>query len=206
MSSEVNILVTQRADYIADVGENRISLDIEWFNFLLKCGFTVFPAAPTVLGVVQQLESLDLDGIVLTGGESLVSCGGSNSERDEMEAMLLDYSANQKLPLLGVCRGMQHILQSLGVPLVKVEGHVVASQTVGSRWGDLQVNSYHNFGATTKSVLERSILEMLAWSDDGIVKAVRHRTLPWTGCMWHPERRNPFCPMDVKLFREVFCA
>ena len=58
------------------------------------------------------------DGIILTGGEDInplqyndtinfAVCGDINYERDTLERKLFDFAFKNKLPLIGVCRGMQ---------------------------------------------------------------------------------------------------
>ena len=58
------------------------------------------------------------DGIILTGGEdinpleyndtiNLAVCGDINYQRDTLERKLFDFAFENKLPLIGVCRGMQ---------------------------------------------------------------------------------------------------
>jgi len=58
------------------------------------------------------------DGIILTGGEdinplqyndttNLKVCGDINYQRDTLERKLFDFAMENKIPLIGVCRGMQ---------------------------------------------------------------------------------------------------
>ena len=58
------------------------------------------------------------DGIILTGGEdinpleyndtsNIKVCGKINFSRDTLERKLFDFAFKNKLPLVGVCRGMQ---------------------------------------------------------------------------------------------------
>ena len=58
------------------------------------------------------------DGIILTGGEdinplqyndtiNLAVCGTINHQRDTLERKLFDFAFENKIPLIGVCRGMQ---------------------------------------------------------------------------------------------------
>ena len=58
------------------------------------------------------------DGIILTGGEdinpleyndtiNIKVCGPINYSRDTLERKLFDYAFDNKIPLVGVCRGMQ---------------------------------------------------------------------------------------------------
>ena len=44
----------------------------------------------------------------------------------------------------------------------------------------------------------------LAYSDDGEIEAIRHKTLPWEGWMWHPERNAPFAKEDLKNITRIF--
>ena len=60
------------------------------------------------------------DGIIITGGEdinplfyndtlNLKLCGDIDHRRDTLEKKLLDYAFENKIPLIGVCRGMQMV-------------------------------------------------------------------------------------------------
>ena len=60
------------------------------------------------------------DGIIITGGEdinpllyndtsNLKVCGDIDHRRDTLEKKLFDYAFENKIPLIGVCRGMQMI-------------------------------------------------------------------------------------------------
>ncbi|MEE2953823.1 MAG: gamma-glutamyl-gamma-aminobutyrate hydrolase family protein [Bacteroidota bacterium] len=68
----------------------------------------------------KNIDSILLlaDGIILTGGEdinplmynntsNLKVCGKINFSRDTLEKRLFDFAFDNKIPLIGVCRGMQ---------------------------------------------------------------------------------------------------
>jgi putative glutamine amidotransferase len=158
----------------------------------------LLPNSPEV--ALALCRESGIAGLVLTGGNDLATLGGDAPERDAVERALLDWAEPRALPVLGVCRGMQVIQQRFAVPLRQVEGHVAAHQVVRIDGGSREVNSYHRFGAFES----RPPLDVWAVADDGVVKAVRHFTLPVTGIMWHPERLSPFARADVDLFRRVF--
>ena len=65
------------------------------------------------------------DGIILTGGEdinplqyndtvNLAVCGDFDLSRDTLERKLFDFAFKNKVPLIGVCRGMQMMNVSTG--------------------------------------------------------------------------------------------
>lgn len=194
------VAVTQRVWVVPERPERRDCLDQAWPQFLSACGLLPL-ALPNVVEVALALcEEARIAGLVLTGGNDLAALGGDAPERDAVEHVLLDLADRRGLPVLGVCRGMQLIQQRFAVPLRRVEGHVAAQQTISIEGRLEVVNSYHCYGAFDT----RAPLEAWAVADDGVVKAVRHRSRPITGIMWHPERRTPFAPMDVALFRRTF--
>lgn len=192
--------VTQRVVVVAHRGERRDALDQRWTPFLAACGLLSVPIPNHPPTAEALAEDLRLDGLLLTGGNSLVELGGDAPERDETERALVDWARHRRRPILGVCRGMQFVQRLFDVPLEHVPGHVCARQTV--RIGDSVevVNSYHEFGTRSSA----GGLEVWAMAEDGVVEAVRHGSEPLTGIMWHPERIDPFRAQDVALFTRVF--
>lgn len=47
-------------------------------------------------------------------------------------------------------------------------------------------------------------MESWSHSDDGVIKAIRHRNRPVVGIMWHPERYTRPRISDQKLFYSLF--
>jgi putative glutamine amidotransferase len=196
------VAVTQRVSIVPAFGERRDCLDQAWPQFLRACGLgpLVLPnVADVALGLFQNA---DVAGLLLTGGNDLVPLGGDAPERDATENALMDAAQARRLPILGVCRGMQIIQHRHAIPLLRVEGHVTPRQTIRIDNEPMEVNSYHRFAALTS----RPPLEVWAVASDGVIKAVRHEDRSTTGIMWHPERNIPFAGTDVALFRRVFKA
>ena len=194
------IAVTQRVDTSNPHNERRDALDQRWNDFLQHCDLipVLVPNHPHTLR--QLMKQTSPSGILLTGGNSLQKYGGTAPERDETENLLLQYSIDNKLPAIGVCRGMQVIQNFFGVPLVKVGGHVTPNQVIVMETREYTVNSYHDYGAfdTTDE------LSVVAKAQDDVIEAIRHRSLPMHGIMWHPERCDPFRKEDIQLFRKIF--
>jgi gamma-glutamyl-gamma-aminobutyrate hydrolase PuuD len=194
------VAITQRVSIVTQYSERRDCLDQAWPRFLAVCGLMPL-ALPNVIEVAMALcTDADVSGLVLTGGNDLEALGGDAPERDSVEKALLDLAERRGLPVLGVCRGMQLIQQRCGIPLRRVEGHVVQQQVISVDGEPKEVNSYHCFGAYES----RPPLDVWAVAPDGVVEAIRHSGRAITGIMWHPERCAPFSPADVALFRQVF--
>jgi N5-(cytidine 5'-diphosphoramidyl)-L-glutamine hydrolase len=196
------IAITQRVSVIAAYGERRDCLDQSWTKFLTACGLLAIPIPNVIEAALNLCEKFAIAGLVLTGGNDLAELGGDAPERDTVENALLDLAEKRRLPVLGVCRGMQVIQRRFAIPLGRVEDHVANNQIIKINGKPKQVNSYHHFAARES----RAPIDVWAVADDGVVKAIRHSSQPVTGIMWHPERNTPFSQDDITLFREVFRA
>lgn len=205
-----NIAVTQRVDAIADYDERRDAIDQRWSAFLLKAG--LWPIlVPNLMDYAHTLITKEhIDGVLLTGGNSLLPYGGDAPERDQVERFLLEWAIGNDIPVLGVCRGMQGIQNYFHNKLVQVTGHVATRLTleltgkgrlasIVSKYHD--VNAFHTYGATNV----RGELVSVAQSPDGISMAIEHFDKQVYGIMWHSEREAPFKDEDISLFKFIFC-
>lgn len=187
------IYVSQRVDIINN--ERRDSYSQEWNLLAEACGFLpVF--VPNSVNILDRLISkIRPEGIILTGGNDLMEYNGNAPERDTVEKALIKYAENLNIPLLGICRGMQMILNYYGIMLERIEGHVDTNHNLST--GKI-VNSYHNWGCT--ECMEP--LEVISCSRDGCVEEVIHNThRKIRGIMWHPERYNPLRKDDIEMIR-----
>lgn len=194
------VAITQRVAIDPRHGERRDCLDQRWAEFLLACELVGVPVPNTPGAALALLESVPLAGVVLTGGNDLAAYGGDAPERDTTENALIDRADETKLPVFGVCRGMQVVQHRFGIPLHRVEGHVTPRQTISIAGAATEVNSFHNIGTTEN----RPPLEVWAVADDRTIKAVQHPNGRLTAIMWHPERLSPFAARDIALFRRFF--
>lgn len=194
--------ISQRFDRIDGRDEARDALDYHWSEFLWELGILAIPLPTGIPDHEEYFAELKLDGFILSGGNDI----GTAPQRDALESAVLVFAGKKKLPVLGVCRGMQFINHYLGGSLVEVTGHVATRHPLeGTMVADRisnEVNSYHNL-AITKPTLGQS-LQVMASCDDGVVEAFKHSEFPWMGIMWHPERELPFSEDDQKLIRDFF--
>ena len=194
------VAVTQRVVVVPQYGERRDALDQRWTSFLAACGYLILPVPNDGDAARALVAGTRACGLLLTGGNDLCALGGDAPERDATERSLLEWSLERGLPVLGVCRGMQVVQDYWHVPLRRVAGHVAPVQTITVNGHREHVNSYHGVG-TTDTVQE---LDVWATADDGVVEAVRHRSEPVVGVMWHPERFAEFRREDIELVRRTF--
>ncbi|PCK33410.1 gamma-glutamyl-gamma-aminobutyrate hydrolase family protein [Pseudoalteromonas piscicida] len=194
--------LTQRVDISVPHGERRDAIDQKWYSFCQACGVTPV-LLPNDINVCKALlSSLDLKGIILTGGNSPVAYGGNAPERDELELFLVEHSITKKIPLVGVCRGMQMLQMINGEKLVKIDGHITSSQIITLKGVPYETNSFHTLG----TYVCNPPWSVEACSDDGVIKAIRHEKYPLYGIMWHPERTQPFSSCDLNFFRGLFLS
>ena len=203
------IAVTQRVDMISSREERRDALDQRWISFLQTINLLSILVPNNISYVQQLIEEKSIDGILLTGGNSLVKYGGDAPERDEVEKLLIGFAYSKNLPLLGVCRGMQMIQDYFNNSLCEVDGHVAARHSlivheglkmssVVKRFKD--VNAFHEYG-THK--VEGDLLKV-ANSHDNVVMAIEHKEKYIFGVMWHSERELSCNKNDQYMFKEIF--
>ena len=203
--------ITQRIELVADYGEKRVCLDQNWGRLLLTAGLLPLPLFNLESNMQTYFETLHLDGLILSGGNDIATITGAVNpapERDLFESRLLQHCSNEKLPVIGVCRGAQLLNQYCGGEVVSVQGHVRTRHQINwsdrsdYKYIDREVNSYHNYGITSQSLGDQ--LRVLAKTIDDTIEAFVHESLPWLGIMWHPEREPMFSSQDMKIFKDIF--
>lgn len=194
--------ISQRVDPYPGRNETRDALDQRWATLLWTLDIILVPLPNLCPAAPSYFKALELDGFILSGGNDI----GEMPERDGLEAEVLKFAGRNGQPVLGVCRGMQFMNSFLGGTLEEVSGHIATSHPISGPLTDTNkyqnVNSYHGQGIRIKG-LARTLV-MTAQSDDGVVEACAHTSLPWIGIMWHPERNDPVDPRDSTLIRNHF--
>jgi len=93
-----------------------------------------------------------------------------------------------------------------GVKLMPVNGHVKVRHQLVNKVEDVislpdWVNSYHNLSIESCPDSFEVMAEALK---DGVIEAIRHKTLAWEGWMWHPERERLFSEIDILRVQRLF--
>lgn len=193
--------LSMRVDVFKDREETRDAIDQRLISFLSLCDLipVLLPNdLPTVKHLVRQLP---LRGVIFSGGNTLPIIDASDGvERYKVETWVFRWFVEKKLPIFGICHGMQIIQDIYGVTLKSIEGHVGCFHMIKSVWGDQWVNSYHNYGTQKTS----PDLRVLARSEDQVVEAISDDKKKILAIMWHPERETPFQKRDIKIVKEHF--
>lgn len=198
---------------------------------------------PINIPIINDEEDYDyyiniIDGIIFSGGIDIspLSYGENplkeikciSSIRDKYEFGLFKKVYEQKLPVLGICRGSQlmnvylggSLYQDINEQVPKALGHSPGPELleeayhsinlkVGSKLHNIfgkekiYVNSYHHQAINKLG----ENLEVIAISEDGIIEAIEATDNRFmVGVQFHPEALIKRYPEFLKLFRELIMA
>lgn len=178
---------------------------------------------PVILVPVDTAEIDDVldrvDGLLFTGGgdvspaaysdEEHETVRGVSPERDAFELELVRKAYDRKMPVMGICRGMQVINVALGGTLVQdlpshtgVHGHDIVGEGVyephlhamveeGCRLAGIIGPGLHNINSIHHQAVEElgEGLVVVASAIDGTIEAIDHENQEWPliAVQWHPE-------------------
>lgn len=154
--------------------------------------------------------SNEYDGLLIPGGwdvdpsyyhQENVSCGTIEKELDQKQIEAIQYFIEKKKPILGICRGHQILNVALGGSLIQD-----IQSDIEHRWQNPK-DSYH-FSNNTSGFMKELFgdrcyinsshhqavqqvatgFEVISTSDDGIIEAMQHKSLPILTVQFHPER------------------
>jgi gamma-glutamyl-gamma-aminobutyrate hydrolase PuuD len=197
-----------------------------------------------IIETSSAVSSLDgIDGLLLTGGEDVAparygqephaSVVEVNPERDQLEVTLIAEARRLRLPILGICRGIQILNVACGGTLVQD----IPSEVSGAIEHSLTVPPHQPFSLAHEVWLEKDTLlsrlmrERLGTTDtcevnsrhhqavgrpaagfvtsatapDGVVEALEDPEARFClGVQWHPEFH--ITASDTKLFAGLIAA
>lgn len=204
------VLVSMRLAPAANYREERDAISHDWLAFLARHDVTpiLAPNNPEISATL--LKELKPSHILLTGGDSVkLTATQPGSIRDGVERLLLDYAVANNARVFGTCRGLQFINVYFGGSVTNdLNAAAAGEQHVGARHKitlpDVNrtetVNSFHDEGVMRHQVAD--MLHPFAFSDMGVVEAVRHRERPIVAVQWHPEREGSSQKLDGELLQE----
>jgi anthranilate synthase component 2 len=134
---------------------------------------------------LAEIRKLEPDAIVISPGPSRPENAGISVE--------LVRQLGPSVPILGICLGHQAIGVAYGASVVRVppvHGKARAVHHAGTAAfrhipSPVMAARYHSLAIDRASLPPE--LELTAWSEDGLVMGVRHRSHPVEGFQFHPE-------------------
>ena len=144
--------------------------------------------------VVHRNDEITLDEIAAMKPDRIVVSPGPCTPNEAGVSVPLIKQFAGKIPILGVCLGHQSIGQAFGGHIVHAQElmHGKTSQIHHKGEGVFQklpnpyrATRYHSLVIERASLPE--CLEITAWTNDGEIMGVRHKTLTVEGVQFHPE-------------------
>ncbi|MBN1844228.1 MAG: gamma-glutamyl-gamma-aminobutyrate hydrolase family protein [Sedimentisphaerales bacterium] len=197
-------------------GPERAYLDRHYFDTLSELGTCPLPLIPTEDVVLLEALLRQLDGLVMTGGLDLDPALWQEDRhertrllhprRQRFDLLLYQQACKHRLPILGICLGIQVINVAHGGSLHQYLPDVSDQVDHGgdgrttrhalkldpaSRLGRWFSGDQVTVGSSHQQAVARvgRGLRAAAWAADDVVEAVERDDYPFLlGVQWHPER------------------
>jgi anthranilate synthase component II len=143
---------------------------------------------------VHRNDEITLEQIRTMQPEKIVISPGPCTPNEAGISVPLIHEFAGKIPLLGVCLGHQSIGQAFGGKIIKAKTlmhgktSLIHHENVGVFRGlpnPYTATRYHSLVIERETIPD--CLEITAWTDDGEIMGVRHKTLAVEGVQFHPE-------------------
>lgn len=218
-----------------DPGGNKQYLHRDYTDAVSAAGG--IPLMIPLTAAAQSIRSVAerLDGILLAGSNSdvepslynaprLEACGPIQPLRDQMDFFLLETAVRRRIPVLGICYGMQSLNVFFGGSLIQDIPAVIDTPVQHSK-GQSQSPPVHKIAIDSGSMLEPIAggldamvnsthhqaverpgegLNVIAYAPDGVIESVFGTSQnPWIlGIQWHPETSFAGDVFSRKIFAE----
>jgi anthranilate synthase component 2 len=165
--------------------DNYDSFTFNLVQYLRELGATVS---------VERNDALSIADVARADPAAIVMSPGPRTPEEAGICVDLVRELGSSMPMLGVCLGHQAIGVAYGAKVVRapavVHGKVGPVHHGGAgvlRGLDdpFMATRYHSLVVAAEALPES--LEATAWSDDGMIMAMRHRAFPVQGVQFHPE-------------------
>jgi anthranilate synthase component 2 len=142
---------------------------------------------------VIRNDAISVDEIAVSPPDAIVISPGPSRPEKAGICVEMVQRLGPTLPMLGVCLGHQAMGLAYGGEVIRVEPvHGKKSAVEHSGGGSFaglpspfEAGRYHSLAVARGSLPAE--LEVTAWSRDGLVMGMRHRTHPLEGIQFHPE-------------------
>jgi anthranilate synthase component 2 len=165
--------------------DNYDSFTYNLFQYLSELGAEV---------VVKRNDEVSVGGVAAMAPERIVVSPGPCTPNEAGISVPLIRELGGQIPILGVCLGHQSIGAAYGGTVVRAP-KVMHGKISAIHHADKGVfaglprpfpaTRYHSLIVRREDLPAE--LEVTAWTDDGLIMGLRHRTLPVQGVQFHPE-------------------
>jgi anthranilate synthase component 2 len=154
--------------------------------------------------VVHRNDALSVEAALALRPEGVLLSPGPCTPNEAGICLGLLAAAPEELPIFGVCLGHQAIGQAFGGKVIRARElmHGKTSQIHHTGKGvfaglknPFTATRYHSLCVERAGAPE--ILEITAWTDDGEIMGVQHRTRPIHGVQFHPESIATECGHEL---------
>ena len=190
------------------------------FDALTAAGYAAI-MVPNVADTNLIASVMDkVDGLVLTGAVK----ESDRKTRDKFDFMLMQMAIERGLPIVGFCRGHQVINRYFGGKIGLIPGNLDPKVVHKGKVSAYIEDCFHDVNIVPGTRLEKSFgatrckvntshkyhvtelgkgLKVTAKSNDGVIEALEHESLPITGFQFHPERIHALDPSYVRIIRDA---
>ena len=153
---------------------------------------------------VVRNDALSVDDALALRPEAVLLSPGPCTPNEAGICLALLAAAPESLPILGVCLGHQAIGQAFGGQVVRAKSLMHGKTSPIHHKGEgvfagladgFTATRYHSLAVLAEPL--PPALEVVAWTDDGEIMGLRHRTRPIHGVQFHPESIATECGREL---------
>ncbi len=143
---------------------------------------------------VVKNDEIDVDGIRADGPDGVLISPGPCTPNEAGVSLACIRELGGSIPIFGVCLGHQSIGQAYGGKVVRA-GRLMHGKTSPIEHdgrtlfarlpSPFEATRYHSLLVEKESL--PGVLEVSAWTAEGEIMGLRHKTLPVEGVQFHPE-------------------
>lgn len=139
-------------------------------------------------------NTISVDEVLAKAPDRIILSPGPGKPENAGTCVEIIKKLGPTIPIMGVCLGHQAIGVAFGGKVVRARAlmhgktSVITTTQEGVFAGlprQFTVNRYHSLAIERATCPE--VLEITAWTEDGEIMGVRHKTLPIEGVQFHPE-------------------